>query len=281
MTAGTFAMAQLLRVLPRTRITRAVGRLCDMQLPPFLSRAVVSAYVRAYEVDLAEAAPLDDSPTYASFDAFFTRELRDGARAMPPDPTALASPADGRLDAVGPVDGGQIIVKGKAYDAAELLVSEAAAQRYQGGQFAVIYLSPRDYHRVHSPAKGHLLEVRSAPGELFPVNAVSERHIPQFLTRNRRVAIELATESFGHVTLVMVAAMIVGRVTVTGIEDRDVPLGTIVPDPPLAIERGQEIGIFHLGSTVVMFLEPDRGPIRHPMGPIRWGAAINEERRDG
>ena len=194
---------------------------------------------------------------------------------MPADPSVLASPADGRLDAVGPVGDGEIIVKGQPYDARALLLSDAAAERYRGGEFAVIYLSPRDYHRVHVPAKGRLLEVRSAAGELFPVNSISERHIPQFLTRNRRVAIELTTEHLGHITLVMVAAMIVGRITVTGVDAPDVPFGTIIPEEPRALDRGDEIGIFHLGSTVVLFLEPGRAPIRHRLGPIRWGAALN------
>jgi phosphatidylserine decarboxylase len=279
-TVGTFAMAQLLRVLPRTRITRAVGRLCDLPLPPLVSRAVVSAYVRAYDVDLDEAFPEHNS-AYESFDAFFTRRLREGVRAMPDDPHALASPADGRLDAVGQVDDDTIVVKGRPYDARALLLSDAAATRYRGGEFAVIYLSPRDYHRVHAPARGHLVEVRSAAGELFPVNSISERHIPQFLTRNRRVAIELETEHFGHLTLVMVAAMIVGRITVTGVSERDVPIGTILPASPVGVERGDEVGIFHLGSTVVMFIEPGRASIRHPVGPILWGAAINEEGRNG
>jgi phosphatidylserine decarboxylase len=288
-TVSTFAMAQLLRVLPRTRITRAVGRLCDMPLPPPLSRAIVSAYVRAYDVELDEAAPLNGRGAYESFDAFFTRELRRGARAMPADPFSLASPADGRLDAVGPVGDGQIIVKGRPYDARALLLSDAAAERYRGGEFAVIYLSPRDYHRVHAPARGRLLEVRSAAGELFPVNSISERHIPQFLTRNRRVAIELATDHFGHVTLVMVAAMIVGRITVTGIEAPDVPIGTVIPERPRTFDRGDEMGIFHLGSTVVLFFEPPSSSVsslrrdalvRHPLGSIRWGAALNEVPND-
>src|SRR5690606_23968376 len=156
--------------------------------------------------------------------------------------------ADGRLDAVGPVGDTEIVVKGRRYDASALLLSDAALARYRGGEFAVIYLSPRDYHRVHAPTDGHLVEVRSAPGELFPVNAISERHIPQFLTRNRRVAIELETEPFGHITLVMVAAMIVGRITVTGVAERDVPFGTTIFDRPMPLRRGDELGIFHLGS---------------------------------
>ena len=260
MTAATYAFAQLLRVLPRTQITRAVGRLCELELPPAVSRAVVGAYARAYHVDLGEAEPLNGRGAYRSFDAFFTRRLRDGARANDAPDDVLVSPADGRLDSFGIVaKDGLFRVKGRSWRAADLLGDasdgEAEAERYLGGQFAIIYLSPRDYHRVHAPVAGELREVRSYPGELFPVNSISEAHIPNYLGRNRRVAIRLRTRMLGDVTVVMVAAMIVGRITVTGVEERDVPVGTHRP-PGVRLERGDELGIFHLGSTAVIFLEP-------------------------
>ena len=276
---GTFAFAQLLRVLPRTRITRAVGRVCDMTLPPALSRAVVSAYARAYDVDLSEAAPLNGRGAYASFDEFFTRKLKAGARPDLAAADALCCPADGRLDASGLVhEQGRIVVKGSSYACADLLGCRQAAAEYDGGQFAVIYLSPRDYHRVHSPADAVLTEIRSYPGDLFPVNAVSERHIPQFLVRNRRVAMVLDSESYGQLTLVMVAAMIVGRVTVSGIDARDVPLGIHRPDRSL--QRGEELAIFHLGSTAVLFAQAGKcAPFDRKHGPIRLGQALNNSER--
>jgi phosphatidylserine decarboxylase len=273
---GTYAFAQLLRALPRTRITRAVGRLVDLELPPTLSRAVVGAYVRAYGVDLDEAEPLNGRGAYASFDAFFTRPLRRGVRPVDAPSDTLLSPADGRLDASGPVEqDGEILVKGRPYRASDLLASEQAADRYLGGQFAVIYLSPRDYHRVHAPVSGTITEIRSCPGDLFPVNSVSEQHIPNFLVRNRRVAIELTTESHGLVTVVMVAAMIVGRITVTGVDALDVPLGTHRPESPVALERGDELAVFHLGSTAVIFTEPGAAaPFDRPHGSIRLGERL-------
>jgi phosphatidylserine decarboxylase len=278
-TLTTYAFAQLLRVLPRTRITRAVGRLCDMPLPPLVSRAVVGAYVRAYDVDIAEAEPLNGRGAYGSFDAFFTRALRDGARVLARADNTLISPADGRLDAYGRVDEDVIVVKGRRYDARDLLGSAEAAARYRGGQFAVIYLSPRDYHRVHAPVAGHIVELRSCPGDLFPVNSISERHIPDFLVRNRRVAIEIESAHAGTVTVVMVAAMIVGRISVTGVDARDVPLGVHRPDPPTRLERGDELSVFHLGSTAVLFTEPGRvAPIDRPCGRIELGEPLADER---
>jgi phosphatidylserine decarboxylase len=280
---GTYAFAQLLRVLPRTRITRAVGRLCDARLPPVVSRAVVGVYVRAYGVDLEEAEPLNGVGCYPSFDAFFTRSLREGARTWVGGPATLSSPADGRLDEMGRVSPeGVIHIKGRAYHARDLLGGDDEARRYLGGQFAVIYLSPRDYHRVHAPVGGQLREVRSYPGELFPVNVVSERHIPRYLARNRRVAIVIDDGNCGTITVVMVAAMIVGRVTVTGVAGRDVPLGVHRLEPSLPIARGDEIGVFHLGSTAVVFVEPARvGPFDRAPGAIRLGEPLTVGGRDG
>jgi phosphatidylserine decarboxylase len=271
MNVATYAAAQLLRVLPRASITRAVGRLVDAELPPAVSSAIVALYVRAYNVDIDEAAPQPGA--FRSFDDFFTRALRQGARPPCDSPDALVSPADGRVEALGPIEpGGRILVKGKPYTAADLLGDADDAKRYDGGQFAVVYLSPRDYHRVHSPARGIVRTVRSMPGDYYPVNAIGERHIEGLFARNRRVAILIDTEAHGRVTVVMVSAMIVGRVSVTGIDARDVPMGTHTLDPPLCLERSDEIGIFHLGSTAVVFVEPNASPpFTLPLGSVRVG----------
>jgi len=271
---GTYAFAQLLRVLPRERITRAVGRLCDLPLHPTVSRFAVSAYTRAYDVNLEEAEPLNGRGAYRSFDAFFTRALRAGARPIAAPADTLISPADGRLDATGSVsDDGTIVVKGKPYRAEDLLGCEQAAARYRGGPFAVIYLSPRDYHRVHAPVAGQVTEVRSLRGDLFPVNSVSERHIPRFLSQNRRVAIRIERANGPELTVVMVAAMIVGRITVTGLAASDVPYG--IHSPNCAVERGAELSVFHLGSTAVVFAEPPEPAFDRPHGPIQLGEPLH------
>lgn len=273
-----------------------------MPLPPPVSRALVGAYARAYRVDLDEAEPLNGRGAYPSFDSFFTRRLRDGVRECRAPTGALVSPADGRLDMVGSVEReGTMLVKGRPYRACDLLGDEREADRYLGGQFAIVYLSPRDYHRVHAPAAGTLTEIRSYPGEHFPVNGVSERHIPGYLARNRRVAIVLDSDSgvigsspegaellgsspegssrrrLGRITIVMVAAMIVGRITATGIGARDVPFGTHRLTPAPKLERGAEVGIFHLGSSAVVFVEPGSCCIERAPGPITLGAALTAE----
>jgi phosphatidylserine decarboxylase len=256
MSALTYAAANVLRLLPRARIGRAMGQLADVRWSPSLGRAVVGAYSRVYDVQLDEAAQASGWP---SFDAFFTRPLREGARVIDKAADAVVSPADGRLDSLGPVDSqSRFLVKGRPYAVDELVGSADEARRYRGGQGCVVYLSPRDYHRVHAPVDGEITNIRSLPGDYFPVNAVGIAHFPNLFARNRRVAIAIdtpAASGLGRVTVVMVAAMIVGRITATGVDARDVPQGCHTLQPGRRVQRGDEVGVFHLGSTAVVFLE--------------------------
>ena len=274
MSALTFATAQLLRVLPRAGVSRVMGKLADHSWSPPLGRAVVGLYTRAYDVRLDEC---QQQGGWESFDQFFTRPLRHDARPLSGDERTIVSPADGRLDAPGPVDDdATYLVKGRPYRAEELLGSAEEARRYKGGSACVVYLSPRDYHRVHSPVSGTLTEVRSMPGDYYPVNAIGIRHVPNLFAINRRVAIAVDTPDavgLGRVTVVMVAAIVVGRITVSGVPGRDVPLGDHAPRT--AIGRGDELGQFHLGSTVVMFLEKRAsGAWLAKEGPVRFGEAL-------
>ncbi len=275
MTVATYAAAQILRVLPRAGITRVMGRLADADLHPLVAKAVVGIYSRAYKVDLDESVPPEGE--FASFDAFFTRKLREGMRPEAADPDELVSPSDGRLEDAGPVrEGGTLTIKGKPYTVTDLVGDPAEAARYEGGQFAIVYLSPRDYHRVHSPVAGKVTLIRSMPGDLYPVNSIGERHVPSLFSTNRRVAIVIDTEKHGRVTVVMVGAMIVGRITVSAIDARDVPLGNHRIEPAQEVKRGDEIGMFHLGSTAVVFVEKGKakawGPRREPA--IRMGELL-------
>ena len=256
MSALTYATAHLLRVVPRARVSRAFGKLADHRWSPAVGRAVVGLYSRLYDVHFDECVERDG---WASFDAFFTRRLRDGVRPLPRDPRVVVSPADGRIESMGRIDAGStFLVKGRPYRVEELVGDAEEAKRFAGGAGCVVYLSPRDYHRVHSPVEGVVSRVRSMPGDYYPVNAIGMKHVPNLFARNRRVAIEIDTPpevGLGRVTVVMVVAMIVGRITVTGIEAHDVPLGDHVFDAPMRVSRGDELGVFHLGSTAVVFLE--------------------------
>ncbi|MFO0761301.1 MAG: archaetidylserine decarboxylase [Byssovorax sp.] len=275
MTVATFAAAQVLRVLPRTSITRAVGRLCDAPLPPRVANAVVNLYVRAYNVNLDESVVPEGA--FPTFDAFFTRPLREGARPMEGGAGAIVSPADGRLDDLGPIHpGGRFTIKGREYAVADLVGDEAEVARYVGGQYAIVYLSPRDYHRVHAPVAGEVTRIRSLPGDLYPVNSIGEQHVPSLFATNRRVAIVIDSEQHGRVTVVMVGAMIVGRITVSAIDAHDVPLGDHPIEPPQIVARGDEIGVFHLGSTAVIFVEKGKAPpfVRPASPKVRLGQAL-------
>jgi phosphatidylserine decarboxylase len=251
---------------------RALGRLADARWSPALGRAVVSLYSRAYDVSFDDCVRSDG---FTSFDDFFTRALRDGARPIDAGTHVVVSPADGRVESMGKVDGRTFRVKGTEYSVEELIGDAHDAARYDGGGGCVVYLSPRDYHRVHAPVSGRISLVRSIPGDYFPVNRIGMRHVKNLFARNRRVAIAIDAPELGRVTVVMVAAMIVGRITVTGIDARDVPFGDHRFDVPRPIRRGEELGAFHLGSTAVVFLEPhavSRWCVAE--GPVRYGQAL-------
>jgi phosphatidylserine decarboxylase len=252
-------------------VGRVLGRFAEHRWHPRVGRAIVRIYSRVYGVSFDECEQKHD---FASFDAFFTRRLRPAARPVDPHPLAITSPADGIIDSMGPVDAPRTFkIKGHTYRVEDLVGDPDDARRYIGGAGCVIYLSPGDYHRVHAPVDGIISRVRSLPGDHFPVNAVGVRHIRSVFARNRRVAIALDTPALGRVTVVMVAAMVVGRVTVRGVPARDVPLGDHMPDE--SVRRGDEIGVFHLGSTAVVFFERsalDRWSI--DAGRVRFGQRI-------
>jgi phosphatidylserine decarboxylase len=251
-----------------------MGHLADLHWPPVVGRAVVTLYSHMYDVSLDECA---DKGPWPSFDAFFTRRLRDGVRHVGDDPRAVLSPADGRIASLGRVGrDGKWLVKGRPYSVEELVGDADEAVRFERGAGFVVYLSPRDYHRVHSPISGTVRRIRSMPGDYFPVNDIGLEHVPNLFCRNRRVAIEIDSDSgLGRVTVIMVVAIVVGRITTKGVDARDVPLGDHDFDPPLRVARGEEIGVFHLGSTAVVLVEERAaGSWMVGEGPVRYGAPV-------
>jgi phosphatidylserine decarboxylase len=225
-----------------------------------LERAI-ELYVRAYDVDMDEAIVPPDG--FRTFDEFFTRALRPGARPIEGDEDTLVSPADGLLEDVGPIEPGAVLrVKGQEYDVGELLGDPADAPRFVGGTFAVVYLSPRDYHRVHAPVTGSVHTVRHVGGTLLPVNAFGVASYPRLFARNERVAMAQSSDRFGEVVSIMVGAIGVGRISVAF----DASVMTNVGRGPTThryhpaeapmLARGDELGTFHLGSTVVMLMSP-------------------------
>jgi phosphatidylserine decarboxylase len=271
--------AELLRVLPRKKISHVMGRLADLKAPPPLVRHSIRAFVRAYGVDMDEAVVPDGG--FDSFDAFFTRELRSGARTPDARPEAIVSPADGRVEDLGAIDSdARFLVKGFEYTVAELLGSEQEAKRFHGGIFFIVYLSPRDYHRVHAAVDGHVIRTRHVDGTLLPVNAIGLAHFPKLFARNERV-VTLQDTRFGQAASVMVGAFGVGSITLSfdervvtnsGRPARSFEYGDAGP----VLKRGGELGRFHLGSTVVMLLGPghEYSFCVAPGAQVRMGQAI-------
>lgn len=247
--------ALLQYVLPHrllSRIVRAATRWTWAPWKDFL----IGRVVKAYRVDMTQAA-LSDPFAYANFNAFFTRALKPGARPLPVDAAAIACPADGRISQLGPIRDGRIFqAKGRDFSAAELLGDEAAAVAYRNGHFATIYLSPRDYHRVHMPLGGTLHETVHVPGRLFSVAPSLVATVPRLFARNERVVCHFDGTA-GPFAVVLVGALLVSGVeTVWGgleippyaneIRRRDWHGRNIV------LERGAELGQFNMGSTVIV-----------------------------
>lgn len=219
---------------------------------------LIATIVRNYAVDMAEAAQ-PDPLAYPHFNAFFTRKLKPGARQADADPAALLSPADGRISQAGPIVDGRIFqAKGQDYSAAELLGDEASAAPYRNGRFVTVYLSPRDYHRVHMPLKGTLKETVHVPGRIFSVAPFAVEAIPRLFARNERLVCHFEGEQ-GPFAVVMVGAILVSSVAT-------VWDGLVIPPYAPAIRRksfaGQgitldrfaEMARFNMGSTVIVLL---------------------------
>jgi len=228
-----------LEAVSHPALSRAVARLADLRLPRPLLSALIERYIALYDVDMRDAA--DEIGAHATFNAFFTRALRAGARPIAQDPGVLVSPADARLSQLGPIarDGSIPEVKGRRYGVATLLGGTGDPLRFTDGHFAVLYLSPRDYHRVHAPDDCVVTRIARLGGRHYPVNALGTRRIPSLLATNLRVVFHLESERFGPLALVMVGATNVGRITT------DLRAGD-------RLSRGDEIGAFNLGSTVVL-----------------------------
>jgi len=255
-------------------------RLADARIPEPLRAPLYGSLARLGGLNLGEtAAPL---ATFPSLGAFFQRRLAAGARPIDPDAATLVSPADGVLQGFGSFGPGSdpvLPIKGTEVALGRVLgpYREAIAA---GGHFFVVYLSPRDYHRVHVPAGGRVRSWQSLPGTRFPVNRLGVRACPEVLSSNERAVVELELDQGGRLFLVLVAAFGVARTGLVFAEPEEVRRragGPPVPvAPPRPLERGAEIGSFNLGSTVIAIWPAARNPVRwlRRVGPVRVGEAV-------
>lgn len=266
-------------LLPKQALTALAGRFADWPGGK-LTHAVIRRFVTRYGVDMNEAAA-PDIESYPTFNAFFTRALKAGAR--PIANADLVCPVDGAISQFGPISGDQIFqAKGHRYSTTALVGGDAAlAARFADGHFATLYLSPRDYHRIHMPCAGKLVRMIHVPGELFSVNPTTARGVPGLFARNERVVCVFESEH-GPFVLTLVGATIVGSMAT-------VWHGVVNPPRPGAIrewhygeqsihlEQGAEMGRFLLGSTVVMLFPRgplDFNPAWQPGGALRMGEAM-------
>ncbi len=252
-----FTIAQF--ILPHHLLSRLIGYIAECRWP-WLKNALIKQFISAYKVNMAEAA--DPKPeSYACFNDFFTRALKSDARELSEHETEIACPADGAISQIGDIEKGRIFqAKGYDFSTRELLGgSEELAEQFEDGKFATIYLSPKDYHRVHMPLAGELKQMVYVPGRLFSVSPLTVNQIPRLFARNERM-VALFETKHGPMAMVMVGAMIVASIeTVWG--------GLVTPPKrqlqqfdygkPVRLDRGEEMGQFKLGSTVIMLFGKD------------------------
>ena len=275
----------LQHILPQHALSRLAGRLAASQQPWTRDR-LIRQFVATYDVDMTDAAR--GIGQFASFNDFFTRELKPGARPLADAAQHILSPADGAVSQVGRITQGRIFqAKGRDFTVAEILGhGEDAAQRFEGGRFITIYLSPRDYHRVHMPAYGKLRSTAYVPGDLFSVNAMTAGGVDRLFARNERLACLFGGPD-GEFASIMVGAMIVAGIDTvwshrfTG-HGREVVYEDFTADA-FQLAAGEEMGRFYLGSTVVLLFETGRVAWCDGLkagDPVRMGQAIGRRLSD-
>jgi phosphatidylserine decarboxylase len=259
--------SSVIRFLPRKRMSRALGSLAVLDSPQPLIRRAIERFCAFYRVNTEE---FETPPSgFSSFNAFFTRQLKPGARPISEEANAIVSPADGTVQASGYLaPGSRLIIKGTPYTLESLLDDEKQAVRFESGAFVVIYLSPRDYHRVHAPVAGTVESLRYIGGTLFPVNEIGTRYVSDLFARNERVAIYQRDPHWGDVATVMVGALGVGSISVS-FDASVVTNGKCSPgvrfydQDSVQLTRGAELGTFHIGSTVILLIN-GKLPIKLP-----------------
>lgn len=243
------------RFIAQHALSRTMGFLADRAWGAVTHRAI-HAFIKHYQVNMQEAAQ-EDYRAYDTFNDFFTRHLKANARPLAAETNAIVSPVDGTISEIGQMAGDQLLqAKGCYYSVASLLGDEERAKSFHQGHFLTAYLAPKDYHRIHMPIDGRLVEMVHVPGRLFSVNAASVQAVPQLFARNERVVCLFET-AVGPLAMVMVGAMIVGSVVTTW-------HGVVTPPTKRRVSvwnyreenkvfrRGEEVGYFKLGSTVIL-----------------------------
>jgi phosphatidylserine decarboxylase len=248
--------------IPQGAVSRAWGWLARRRHPKAGVKLLKRAFVSATGINMAEADR--DIGSFDTLQDLFIRHLKSGLRRVDPDPSAVVCPVDGTVGACGVVESDTVLqAKGRSYSVARLLGSAEQAKRFEGGAYATLYLSPKDYHRIHAPVSGQVCEATVIPGRLFPVFPEALARIDELFARNERLITYIDAVDAGRIAVVKVGATLVGRISAayddnlrTNVAGQQI--STIHYDPPKLLQNGTEVGAFELGSTVVLFAEPDR-----------------------
>ena len=249
-----FIQAQ--RIVPQQQLSRVVGKVAASE-NPIVKNVVIQAFKAKYGIDMS-IAEQSNALKYKSFNEFFTRSLKDGVREIDTDSRSIVSPADGAISQLGKIEAGDIFqAKGQSFSVEKLIADPQLAEPFKNGEFATVYLSPKDYHRVHMPFAGTLTETLYVPGELFSVNQITAENIPGLFARNERMVCLFDTE-LGRMAVVLVGAMIVAGIE-TVATGKVKPTGRLeLNQHNLFLEKGAELGRFYLGSTAVILFEENK-----------------------
>ncbi len=225
-----------------------------------LKNLMIRSIIKIYDVDMKDAI-VSDPTDYPTFNHFFTRQLKSNARPITQESKGIASPVDGKVSQLGKIDKNKLFqAKGHSFTVEKLLGDKELAEKFIDGEFATLYLSPKDYHRIHAPLTGKLRQMIHIPGKLFSVNGVTTEHVPELFARNERVVTVFDTETQPFV------AVLVGAIFVSSMET--VWAGTITPpggktvrkwdyDNDFTLNKGDELGRFNMGSTVILLFPKD------------------------
>lgn len=251
------------KLLPQHRLSRLIGKVAASE-HPVLKTAAIYGFKQKYGIDLS-IAEFEQAHKYASFNDFFTRALKSDVRPIDQEATHIVSPADGAVSQLGKIVKGEIFqAKGQHFSAEQLIADVQLAKPFEDGEFVTVYLSPKDYHRVHMPFAGTLTETLYVPGELYSVNQVTAEHVPGLFARNERMVCLFDT-ALGRMAVVLVGAMIVAGIE-TVATGKVKPNGRIeVQQHQLQLEKGAELGRFYLGSTAIVLFEKDK---------VQWNDAL-------
>ena len=243
-------------IMPQLYLTQLAGWFAQQKWGA-VTHFVIKVFAKKYNVDMSEAKK-ENFSDYESFNQFFIRELKDDARKINENPTALCLPADGRVSQIGHIDDERLLqAKGHFFSLSDLLAGdEELVNTFKNGEFATIYLSPRDYHRVHMPCDATLRKMIYVPGDLFSVNPFLAEHVPNLFARNERVICVFDT-AFGPMVQILVGATITASMSTVwaGVinppRTGEIKVWTYQGDNAIKLTKGQEMGAFQLGSTVI------------------------------